>query len=240
MSQQADSKKEELSQRCNDGQIADSFYFLEKNADGYSLCRREKDGNAWKTERQQVALKSAAAGEEQQSSPGTPTLCESLFPAAVFKVKDGKTSLQEMNPSMEHLIQQGLLTTEELESSEVLLSAVESGRSVCGELFHLKDYEHEKRLVAYCIPVLQEGRAREVWVYLWRMKPTTGIPRTFVQLLTPREREVISMAAEGMTNKYIARCLQVSEGTVKKILYNGYKKLRVGSRFDVIRLLHPW
>jgi DNA-binding CsgD family transcriptional regulator len=48
--------------------------------------------------------------------------------------------------------------------------------------------------------------------------------------LTPREREVISCVAEGLTNREIATTLVVAPSTVRKHLENIYEKLRVGSR----------
>ena len=46
-----------------------------------------------------------------------------------------------------------------------------------------------------------------------------------------REREVMRLAAEGLTNKTIARQLGVSEGTIKLHLHNIYRKL--GSKADL-------
>lgn len=48
--------------------------------------------------------------------------------------------------------------------------------------------------------------------------------------LTTREREVIALVAEGLTNAEIAAELWVTPGTVKKHLENVYVKLGVGSR----------
>ncbi|UCZ62277.1 helix-turn-helix transcriptional regulator [Mycolicibacterium phocaicum] len=44
-----------------------------------------------------------------------------------------------------------------------------------------------------------------------------GVPAAPLEL-TPREREVMSYVATGATNRDIARCLQISEGTVKSHL----------------------
>ena len=51
---------------------------------------------------------------------------------------------------------------------------------------------------------------------------------TFV--LTPRQIEVLALAARGESNKSIARQLNIAEGTVKVHLYTVYKALKVGSR----------
>lgn len=56
------------------------------------------------------------------------------------------------------------------------------------------------------------------------------------QLLTARENEILSLAAAGNSNRYIALHLKISEGTVKKILHNGYTKLGIGSRVELVKL----
>ena len=48
--------------------------------------------------------------------------------------------------------------------------------------------------------------------------------------LTAREREIVSLVAEGRSNKEIARDLGVTDGTVKIHLHNIYRKLDVSNR----------
>ena len=52
----------------------------------------------------------------------------------------------------------------------------------------------------------------------------------FVSTLTPREREILSLVAEGAANSHIARSLWVTEQTVKFHLSNIYRKLGVANR----------
>jgi DNA-binding CsgD family transcriptional regulator len=56
-----------------------------------------------------------------------------------------------------------------------------------------------------------------------------GDPRA-VPLLTVREREIMSYVATGATNSQIARCLVISEGTVKSHLKHIARKLNTSSR----------
>ncbi len=58
------------------------------------------------------------------------------------------------------------------------------------------------------------------------------------EVLTVRELEVMRLAAEGLTNKTIARQLRVSEGTIKLHLHHIYRKLGIKSRFALAALLH--
>lgn len=53
---------------------------------------------------------------------------------------------------------------------------------------------------------------------------------TKAQVLTPRQIQVLALAARGETNKSIAKQLNITEGTVKVHLYTVYKALKVGSR----------
>lgn len=49
-------------------------------------------------------------------------------------------------------------------------------------------------------------------------------------LLTPRERRVLSALATGASNRQIGRDLGIAEGTVRKHLEHAYSKLGVSTR----------
>jgi DNA-binding NarL/FixJ family response regulator len=55
--------------------------------------------------------------------------------------------------------------------------------------------------------------------------------------LTPRQREILGLVAQGLTNAEIARQLFLTEGTVKQHLRAVYKMLGVGRRVQAARLL---
>jgi DNA-binding NarL/FixJ family response regulator len=54
--------------------------------------------------------------------------------------------------------------------------------------------------------------------------------------LTAREREIVTLVAEGQSNKEIARRLGLTDGTVKIHLHNVYRKLEVGNRTSLTAL----
>lgn len=59
---------------------------------------------------------------------------------------------------------------------------------------------------------------------------STKTRRTLGSALSPREREVLTMAAQGHVNKVIAHRLHISEGTVGDHLKRIYQKLGCRSR----------
>jgi len=54
--------------------------------------------------------------------------------------------------------------------------------------------------------------------------------------LTPRETEVLSLIAEGLSNNQVAHILSVSRNTVHAHLYSIYSKLDVGTRTAAARI----
>ena len=61
--------------------------------------------------------------------------------------------------------------------------------------------------------------------------------RTGLAALTPSERRVVGLAAEGQTNRDIAQALFVTPKTVEVHLSNAYRKLEVRSRQELRPLL---
>lgn len=57
-----------------------------------------------------------------------------------------------------------------------------------------------------------------------------------ILILTPRQREILQLVAEGLTNAQIARSLFLSEYTIKQHLRAAYKLLGVRNRTQAVRL----
>jgi DNA-binding NarL/FixJ family response regulator len=68
-----------------------------------------------------------------------------------------------------------------------------------------------------------------------RIDELQGYPSWMEEVLTVREREVITWAVEGMTNKGIATQLGISEKTVKTHLQNVFRKLKISRRVQLPR-----
>lgn len=55
--------------------------------------------------------------------------------------------------------------------------------------------------------------------------------------LTPRQQEIVALLVRGLSNKAIARQLDISEGTVKQHLHPVFRALGVGNRTEAVYLL---
>ena len=98
--------------------------------------------------------------------------------------------------------------------------------------------EMAPRLLVECVRKVFAG---EKWLEkhsvtraLDRMARRDSELRRLTQLLTPRELEIVRLAAEGLRNKEIAERLTITEGTVKIHLHNIYEKLGVSGRSQLI------
>jgi len=54
--------------------------------------------------------------------------------------------------------------------------------------------------------------------------------------LTEREREIVRLVSKGLSNKAIARQLNISHGTIKVHLHHVYQKLEIDNRTVLARL----
>ena len=69
---------------------------------------------------------------------------------------------------------------------------------------------------------------------------TQGQNKQQVNSLTSRERQIVLMVAEGLSNKDVGRRLNLSEGTVKVHLHNIYGKLGVKNRTALVPIAHTY
>ncbi len=69
-------------------------------------------------------------------------------------------------------------------------------------------------------------------------KPLEGEPPSIFNVLTARERDVVALAAEGLTNDQMAHRLYISRSTVKTHLQNIYAKVGVSNRTALAAFMH--
>jgi len=64
--------------------------------------------------------------------------------------------------------------------------------------------------------------------------PLRLVNATGARLLTKREEDVVRLVAEGLTNREVARQLNLSEHTVRNYLFRIFEKLGISSRVELV------
>lgn len=84
---------------------------------------------------------------------------------------------------------------------------------------------------------VSEGKVLIDQQYLQRLLDTAMIPREPVQSFSERERSIMRLLLEGMSNKEIAAQLGASESTIKSALQALFAKTGVRTRSQLVRLV---
>ena len=63
-----------------------------------------------------------------------------------------------------------------------------------------------------------------------REERNAAVAENVLAVLTDREREIMRLVSEGLSNKAIARRLNISHGTIKVHLHHMYQKLEINNR----------
>ena len=98
----------------------------------------------------------------------------------------------------------------------------------------LEDLVTTIRSVAQGVPVLPPAMTSTLFSQIARDAVTKGRPEALDSVrMTPREREVINLIAEGLANKEIATRLNVATHTVKSHVRNVMEKLTLHTRLQI-------
>lgn len=84
-------------------------------------------------------------------------------------------------------------------------------------------------------PFYRESQSTLLIISALPTSPFLTVNHQIINVLTPREQQIIKFVLNGEKNIVIACHLNITEGTVKKIISNAYKKLRVTSRTELIK-----
>ena len=104
-----------------------------------------------------------------------------------------------------------------------------------GEIGYLYKVVEEEQLIK-AIRAAREGRsvlAPEAMRALVKQATAPNNPDTF-EPLTPREEEILTLVAQGMTNPKIAERLVISASTVQFHVHNILTKLQVQTRTEAV------
>ena len=142
---------------------------------------------------------------------------------------DGVEATRVLRREMPHV---GIVFVTMFEDDEFVFRGLRAG----GRGYILKDADPETmlraiRAVANGESLLGPTIARKV---MRQFSALPGRQSPLVDDLTPREREVLTLIAEGLRNKAIAAQLSISEKTVKNHINNVFSKLHLNDRAQAI------
>lgn len=115
--------------------------------------------------------------------------------------------------------------TASAEDCELVLSAVTGGCSVIPKHVMLETLVQSLRQIAngqilLSLPSSNQTVSRELG----------AIPENALTVLTDRERQIMRLVSEGLSNKEIGRRLNIADGTIKVHLHNIFQKLEISNR----------
>lgn len=87
------------------------------------------------------------------------------------------------------------------------------------------------------VPTIYQGHKLATLCYLSQEKQIEKLDR-LRSMLSKRESEIFSFLMEGYSNLSIAHALCISIGTVKKLVYNCFKKLGVSTRYELVEFIY--
>lgn len=118
---------------------------------------------------------------------------------------------------------------------EVHASAVEAGAAgILHKTVRIKDVIEAARRLVTGEAILSTDEVVELLRLAGRQRKQTREAQQAIENLTPREREVLQLLAEGLSDKEIAQRLYVGVGTVRNHVVSVLSKLGVHSRLQAL------
>ncbi len=143
----------------------------------------------------------------------------------------GATGIEVARWVREQQLPVGVLILTAYDDDPYVLAALQAGANG----YALKTAEADEIVAA--VRAVREGQsaldaaiARKLMAHL----SGTSQSGSLIEALTPREVEVLALAARGLTNRAIGRELDISDRTVQGHLANIYTKLHVNSRTEAV------
>lgn len=147
-------------------------------------------------------------------------------------------SLLDVNSVFAGMISQDKISIKSIAESAHFKKSLSTKSAVCGTITYKSSDGKE---YSYSLNFVPSMNGNDISYIIITVIPTDEIgvfDEEMFSKLTPREDEIVKLVIKGYTNRYIAGKLKISEGTVKKMLYNCYKKLGVQSRFEIIKMIY--
>jgi two-component system nitrate/nitrite response regulator NarL len=128
----------------------------------------------------------------------------------------------------EHLPTRIVFLTASAEDRELIIAAARGAYGVI-----LKEAAPE--VLVQCLRQVASGRrllplANTESARWQENAPSTAMSENVLTVLTERERQIMHLVSEGLSNKEVGRQLNISDGTIKVHLHHIYQKLAISNR----------
>jgi RNA polymerase sigma factor (sigma-70 family) len=142
----------------------------------------------------------------------------------------GLTGLEILSiVNSEGISTQVVFFTESVQDRELVMSAASGAYGVLLKdasleilVRSLRQVSDGQRLLP--LPSSEEGAPRE------QEHKNIAITENVLTVLTERERQIMALVSEGLSNKEIGRRLNIADGTIKVHLHHVYQKLEISNR----------
>lgn len=155
----------------------------------------------------------------------------------IAQTETGTRIIKEVSNGFLHLTRKNTISYEDILFNHAVDECFEN--SIPSSCFISLKSEKDKSMgfKIYCVPLCSEFNSQYSLVSIipfCNSEPQENSDPT--KNITHREQEIVGLAANGCTNRYIAHKLLITEGTVKKTLHNAYKKLGINSRVELVKM----
>ncbi len=88
---------------------------------------------------------------------------------------------------------------------------------------------------SYFFSIMPQLGLETYYIYATRSQEISATMEHMTSSLTPRENDVFALIIDGLSSKDISEKLGITDGTVKRITHNIYKKVGVTSRMELLK-----
>jgi DNA-binding NarL/FixJ family response regulator len=173
----------------------------------------------------------AVVAEASTGDEALATIREQQPDVAVLDIQmPGRSGLEVTRALRAERLPVGVLVLTAYDDDPFIMTALQAGANG----YVLKTAEPEEIVAA--VRAVKEGQSALDPAILSKVMShlSAGPPAGLVEPLSPREIEVLRLAAQGYTNKAIGVQLNISDRTVQGHLANIYGKLAVGNRTEAV------
>ena len=154
------------------------------------------------------------------------------------RTKDDNWYFRDMNICMANILKEGSISSKGIIDSKIFKKMIEKMDMSIGMVKYRDKAYNINYFYLSAVPIMNNKIISEVLIYMISLGKDGIFKRELFDNLTNRQKKVMALAMEGMENKLISSMLKVSEGTVKRELYDVYKRLGVNSRVEAFLKLY--